>query len=119
MTWDINRDCDQRKEFGQGEDNLYQTGQPPATFVNHLSTILNKPWTGLEPGPKKLLGSRRHHQRKMRTQARKGLGKTKEAISSSVCNPPTLAIVKFDNSLAYYALKTTTKNIGRQNFQKM
>jgi hypothetical protein len=43
MTWDINRDCDQRMNFGLGEDNLYQTGKPPASFVNLLSSVLNKP----------------------------------------------------------------------------
>ena len=41
MTWDINRDCDQRMNYPQGEDNLYQTGQPPATFINFISQTLN------------------------------------------------------------------------------
>ena len=41
MTWDINRDCDQRMNYPMGEDNLYQTGLPPATFINLLSQTLN------------------------------------------------------------------------------
>lgn len=42
MTWDINRDCDQRKGYPQGDDNLFQTGLPPATFLNAISAELNK-----------------------------------------------------------------------------
>ena len=42
MTWDVNRDCDQRMTFGSGVDNLYQTGQPRASYINRLSTVLNR-----------------------------------------------------------------------------
>ncbi len=41
MTWDINRDCDQRMNYPQGQDNLYQTGQPRGSFINILSKTLN------------------------------------------------------------------------------
>lgn len=41
MTWDINRDCRQRMYFGDGEDNLYQTGQGDARFLDILSSRLN------------------------------------------------------------------------------
>ncbi|TRY69348.1 hypothetical protein TCAL_06924 [Tigriopus californicus] len=41
MTWDINRDCDQRKGYPQGDDNLFQTGLPPATFLNTISAEIN------------------------------------------------------------------------------
>jgi len=41
MTWDINRDCDQRMNYGPGQDNLYQTGQPKAAFINLLSQTIN------------------------------------------------------------------------------
>jgi len=41
MTWDINRDCDQRMNYAPGQDNLYQTGQPRAAFVNLLSQTIN------------------------------------------------------------------------------
>jgi len=40
MTWSLNRDTDRRSK-GSGGDNLYQTGQPDATFVNALSQVLN------------------------------------------------------------------------------
>jgi len=41
MTWDINRDCDQRMNYPHGQDNLYQTGKPQAAFVDLLSRTLN------------------------------------------------------------------------------
>jgi len=41
MTWDINRDCDQRMNYPSGEDNLYQTGLPKAAFVDLLSQTIN------------------------------------------------------------------------------
>jgi len=41
MTWDINRDCDQRMNYAPGQDNLYQTGQPRAAFVDLLSQTIN------------------------------------------------------------------------------
>ena len=41
MTWDINRDTDQCKGNAQGEDNLYQTGLPDATYLNEISLTLN------------------------------------------------------------------------------
>lgn len=44
MTWDINRDCDQRMNYPQGQDNLYQTGQPRGSFINTLSSTLNGFW---------------------------------------------------------------------------
>merc|ERR1712180_506268 len=40
MTWSLNRDTDRRSK-GNGGDNLCQTGQPDATFVNALSQALN------------------------------------------------------------------------------
>lgn len=42
MTWSINRDTEKRMGYGSGEDNLYQTGQPDATFINTISELLNK-----------------------------------------------------------------------------
>ncbi len=41
MTWDINRDTDQAKGYPEGEDNLYQTGLPDATYLNTISETLN------------------------------------------------------------------------------
>ena len=41
MTWDINRDTDQRMNFPVGADNLYQTGQGKAAFIDAISTVLN------------------------------------------------------------------------------
>jgi len=41
MTWSINRDTDQRMQYGAGEDNLYQTGKPDATYIDTVSNQLN------------------------------------------------------------------------------
>ncbi len=41
MTWDINRDTDQRMDYPQGDDNLYQTGLPDATYLDAISEELN------------------------------------------------------------------------------
>jgi len=41
MTWDINRDTDQRMNYPAGADNLYQTGQGKATYINAISSVIN------------------------------------------------------------------------------
>ena len=41
MTWDINRDCDQRMTYPQGQDNLFQTGQPRAAYIDALARVVN------------------------------------------------------------------------------
>ena len=41
MTWDINRDTDQRMNYPAGADNLYQTGQGRATYINAISSVIN------------------------------------------------------------------------------
>ena len=42
MTWDINRDTDQRMNYPAGTDNLYQTGQGKATYINAISSAINE-----------------------------------------------------------------------------
>merc|ERR1711942_170905 len=42
MTWDVNRDCKQRMNYGPGEDNLYQTGKGDGVYLDALSAALNK-----------------------------------------------------------------------------
>ena len=42
MTWDINRDTDQRMNYPAGADNLYQTGQGKATYINAISSTINE-----------------------------------------------------------------------------
>ena len=42
MTWDINRDTDQRMNYPAGTDNLYQTGQGKATYINAISSTINE-----------------------------------------------------------------------------
>jgi len=41
MTWDINRDCRGRLGNPAGEDNLFQTGQGEAAYLNAISSALN------------------------------------------------------------------------------
>lgn len=41
MTWDINRDTEQRMDYAKGDDNLYQTGQPDGTYLDTLSSEIN------------------------------------------------------------------------------
>jgi len=42
MTWDINRDTSGRMGNPEGEDNLYQTGQGDALYLDTISATLNK-----------------------------------------------------------------------------
>jgi len=42
MTWDLNRDAYQRKNYPAGEDNLGQTGQADGAYINLLSQTLNQ-----------------------------------------------------------------------------
>jgi hypothetical protein len=41
MTWDINRDTDQRMSYPKGADNVYQTGQGKGTYINAMSLLIN------------------------------------------------------------------------------
>ena len=40
MTWDINRDTDQRMGYPKGANNLYQTGQGKATYINSIIILI-------------------------------------------------------------------------------
>jgi len=42
MTWDINRDCRGRMGNPSGEDNLFQTGQGDAVYLDAISSGLNR-----------------------------------------------------------------------------
>jgi len=42
MTWDVNRDCTSRKNYGPGVDNVWQTGQGDGKYLDAISARLNK-----------------------------------------------------------------------------
>jgi len=65
MTWDINRDTDQRMGYIRGDDNLYQTGQGRGTYLDAISNTLNcekLPRKKVEKAPRKLPPPRRNYQ---------------------------------------------------------
>jgi len=42
MTWDVNRDCTSRKNYGPGVDNVWQTGQGDGKYLDAISARINK-----------------------------------------------------------------------------
>ena len=67
MTWDINRDTDQRMGYIQGDNNLYQTGQGRGKYLNEISKTLNceelpRPKRVQEKRPRNLPPLRSYHQ---------------------------------------------------------